>query len=114
MNKRSREERTRIEPTEGLHSLIDATLHASTMHLGSRGTPSIIAMRDLAIYHPGENQCRMAADLVLLSSGGFIRKEFCDEKLGELIYENVDHEQINDEMRKEALGDPDLFLRGFK
>jgi len=112
-----REERDKINVTEGLVKLIEATNAASNLNVGVGGNPSIVYMsKDKKIITPNENQCILASEIVEGYTRGLLGKEFAYGAVHELVLNDGKFENYEEEMKQSCKDwkKLDRILRGYK
>jgi len=111
-----RDQRQYIDPIEGIAALLNATESASKRNVGVAGTPSIGIFIESNLTSPGENNSRLAAEIVKGVKKGVLPKNFEKESLIKLILENGDFHEVERQMWQEANNETALsrLLRGYK
>ncbi|MBI1969076.1 hypothetical protein HYS48_00140 [Candidatus Woesearchaeota archaeon] len=112
-----REKREHIDIIDGITALLSATERASARNIGVGGIPIIRIVREGKLIKPGEDQSKLAAEIVKATKKGYVSKEFQREALEGLIYTAGDVAAFEESMWREA-GDNrtklDRMLRGYR
>ena len=111
-----RDERGNINPIEGISELLYGTERASIRNPGVGGTPLVKIIKEGKVISPGENETRLAVEIVKGCRRGYLPKEFERESLDALLYRGETFESIEGKMwectsDREGLS---RMLRGYK
>ena len=97
-----REERENISKIDGISTLLDATYKASLKNAGVGGTPLIAIVNNGKIITPTQYASKLASEIVQGSQKGYLNKEFQQEALKSLLYDNGDVDIVEKAMWKDT------------
>ncbi len=111
-----RDERGNINPIEGISELLYGTERASIRNPGVGGTPLVKIVKEGKVISPGENETRLAVEIVKGCRRGYLSEEFEKESLDALMYRGETFESIEGKMWESAVDKQSLnrMLRGYK
>ncbi len=111
-----RDERGNINPIDGISELLYGTERASIRNPGVGGTPLVKIIKEGKVISPGENETRLAVEIVKGCRRGHLPKEFERESLDALLYRRETFESIEGKMWESASDRQGLsrMLRGYK
>lgn len=114
-----RNERTDVNPLDGIAALLNATDRASARNQNVGGTPLIAIVKNGEVIMPDENHSKLGVEVVKAAKRGFVPGGFVREAIGSLMYvpgtfplvEAAMWEQAKKLGAKRSL---ELMLRGYK
>ncbi len=112
-----RDQRLQIDPKLGIAKVIEATNASTQINVGVGGIPSIAYVTRNGILQPGEDETKLATELVASLPTGILSKEFVYNSTFDLITNGASFSQTHQAMREVAgdkIGDLELFLRGYR
>lgn len=116
VEQKPKKEREKIDRTEGLIKLIEATNQASTANVGVGGTPQLMYCDKEGIKEIEEKKCVLASEIVKGSNFGQLNKNFVSQAITDLIFSNAKFEEVEEQMKKNAQNwlKFERLLRGYK
>tara|TARA_Y100000310_G_scaffold343323_1_gene450412 strand:- start:67 stop:1098 length:1032 start_codon:yes stop_codon:yes gene_type:complete len=114
-DKKTREERKNIDPVDGLVALISSTETASKKNVGVGGLPHMKILKNNSIITPSENNSKLSTEIIKASQEGYVSKDFQNESIYNLLFDNGNFENIEDEFMKQShnLQAMNRMLRGY-
>ena len=89
-----KDQRKNIDPSSGMMALIRATNASSEINQGVGGVPTISYFNSNAIKILGEDESRLATEIVKVMDANLIKKSLAKDSISDLLYNSENFEDI--------------------